>query len=85
MEYCSFTDLPQFLRDYITDMVGADAADWVRGPVPALQGRSVLELLNQEGLEATVEFVENVGGYLGIPYELQVPEEYLAPRRSKAS
>ncbi len=53
-----------------------EAETWISKPIPALHNRSVLNLINEEGVRKTAEFVLTVGSKLGVPYTLNVPLEF---------
>ena len=73
MIYSTFLDLPEFLKKYIREFMDDKAEDWVLKPIPALKGRSVINLLNEEGLQSTVDFLLKVGSQFGVPYTLKLP------------
>ena len=76
MHYSSFSQLPQFLRDYVRDVMDEAAERWVETPLPALHGKTFLTLANEKGIRAAAEFALNFGSNLGVPTRLEIPAEY---------
>ena len=77
MNYMQFEDLPDFLQDYIRDLVGDNAPDWVRQAIPALDGRSFLQLLNQEGIVPSAKYLTAVGTKFGLPHGVTIPNDFM--------
>jgi hypothetical protein len=76
MPYANFSELPKFLQDYIRDFMDDSAESWVKKPLPALNGGTFLDLINNEGIKAASEFALKVGSKLGVPQSIKIPNEY---------
>ncbi len=74
--YLSFEDLPDFLREYIKNLVGGDATHFVKRPTQALNGRTILELANAEGVKPVAEYLSNVGTKFGLSEGVKVPAKF---------
>jgi hypothetical protein len=60
-KYAGFDDLPKWLQKRIAEVFPSDPRGFVRHPVPALQGKSILEVMNtSEGLAEVRAFVNRV-------------------------
>ena len=71
--YLSLEDLPDFLQNYVWELVGDDAAAYVRRHTPALGGRTLLDLANTDGLETAAKYLSKVGTKFGLTYGVEVP------------
>ena len=76
MQYSSFSQLPQFLKNYLRDFKGDSAEKWVEKPIPALDGHSFIDLVNAKGVRAATQFVDDIGSKFGVPYSPEIPAEY---------
>jgi hypothetical protein len=75
MKYKELNDLPPSVREYVRLIAKDHASLWIMEPVPALKGRSVLDLINEDGLPRAVAYLQAVGSKLGIPHRLEVKDE----------
>jgi len=63
--YDSFDDLPAGLQERVMAIASDDVESWLRNPIPALGGKSVLEQLNDEdGYAKLCEYLTKVEGYM---------------------
>jgi len=63
-KYKSFEDLPQGLKSRVLEIAHPDGETWVKSKVPALEGKSFMEVLNEEnGYFKICEYLGKVEGY----------------------
>lgn len=66
MQYNDFSDLPKEIQRRIIAQSPKDYGAWVKQPVPALGGKSVLETMNDnDGYRKLVNFLGKIEGYFG--------------------
>jgi hypothetical protein len=62
-KYEAYGDLPRDLRVRIEAVEPADPARWAGSAIPALGGRSILEVMNENGGDTRVrEFIARIEG-----------------------
>jgi hypothetical protein len=65
MKYKCFDDIHKGIQQRIIAIHPHDYEEWVKQPVPALDGKSVLDTLNEEeGYRKIVQYLSKVEGYL---------------------
>jgi uncharacterized protein (DUF2384 family) len=52
--YLEFKDLPAGIQKKIEFVIGKDVEDWVHKPIPALRGKSIMEMINSENGEREI-------------------------------
>jgi hypothetical protein len=63
-----FHDLPQDLRERIAVIRAREPEQWVLMPMPALDGKSIIEVMNEPGGGARIRILlGQIEGYLGVP------------------
>ncbi len=66
MRYTSFEDLPKGIQKRVVSIHPYDYNEWVKMPVPALVGKSVIDTMNEEnGYRMLAQYLAKVEGYLG--------------------
>ena len=67
MIYTKLAEFPEQLRERIKQLYGfGKAEEWMKSPVPALDGKSILETMNGwDGETKVEEHIGKVEGYLG--------------------
>lgn len=64
-KYNSYEDLNPGIQNRIKQIAGADIETWLRKPVPALDNKSILELLNEDdGYQKVCKYLTKVEGFL---------------------
>jgi hypothetical protein len=64
-KFNSFEDLPIGLRERILSIASDNLDEWLRKPIPALEGKSFLQTLNEEnGYDKICKFLIKVEAYL---------------------
>ncbi len=63
--YLSFDEIPEDLKKRVGEVSHPDEATWVNKAIPALEGRTFLEQLNQEnGYVEVCKYLTKIEGYL---------------------
>ena len=70
MKYETLVDLPNNIRLRIAEIApSSDMEAWVRTPIPALGGRSVLDVMNEEERDIAehkvLQMLLKISGYFG--------------------
>lgn len=67
MKYTTLADFPANLRERIKQLAAPGNAEfWIREDVPALSGRSILDVINGPNGESKIEeHLSKIEGYLG--------------------
>jgi hypothetical protein len=61
--YETFDDLPNAVRQLVVQVGEIDLRSWVQRACPALSGKSIIEVMNEEnGLERVMTFLRRVAG-----------------------
>ena len=64
--YGSYQDLPGALQKRVSKVASPDEEAWVNQAIPALEGKTFLEQLNeQDGYEKVCQYLTKVEGYFG--------------------
>jgi hypothetical protein len=65
MKYTCFEDIPKGIQARVIALHPRDYVEWVKKGVPALEGKSVIDTLNQEGGYGRVmQYLGKIEGYL---------------------
>jgi hypothetical protein len=73
----SFNELPKAIKDFYSSWIKdeKEREDMVRGRIPALGNKSILEVINEEnGLEKVVIYINRMSGKSGIPLSIMFNE-----------
>jgi len=66
IKYVSFHGLPDGLKERVSKIAAPNEESWVKESIPALDGKTFLEQINEEdGYEKVCQYLTKVEGYLG--------------------
>jgi uncharacterized protein (DUF2384 family) len=66
MKYERLSDLPLRVQRRVVDLARSNPEEWVLKPIPALENRSIIDIMNSdEGEERVAQFLLRLEGMLG--------------------